>query len=82
MHDEASAVDLNSVADLKSANAGLQERVAHLSKEAAARQEQCREMGADLERQQTLYAELKKMRGRGEEMDLLQEAHQVGWSFK
>ena len=31
----------------------------------------------DLDRQQTLYRELKKMRGRGEEMDLLQQMEKV-----
>ena len=32
---------------------------------------------ADLERQNTLYNELKKMRGRGEEMDMLQQMEHV-----
>ena len=31
----------------------------------------------DLERQQVLYSELKKMRGRAEEMDMLQQLQQV-----
>ena len=31
----------------------------------------------ELTRQQSLYAELKKMRGRGEEMDMLQQLEQV-----
>jgi len=31
----------------------------------------------DLKRQQALYNELKKMRGRGEELDLLQQVEQV-----
>ena len=31
----------------------------------------------ELTRQQILYAELKKMRGRGEEMDMLQQLEQV-----
>ena len=31
----------------------------------------------DLDRQQTLYNELKKMRGRGEEMDMLQQMEKV-----
>lgn len=31
----------------------------------------------ELDRQQTLYGELKKMRGRGEEMDLLQQMEKV-----
>ena len=31
----------------------------------------------ELDRQQTLYRELKKMRGRGEEMDLLQQMEKV-----
>ena len=77
--DEASTSerDVALASELRSANEGLRERVAVLSKEAAARQEQCRDMGEDLERQQTLYAELKKMRGRGEEMDMLQDAQQV-----
>ena len=33
----------------------------------------------DLERQQTLYNELKKMRGRGEEMDLIQRLERVSF---
>ena len=33
----------------------------------------------ELERQQTLYGELKKMRGRGEEMDLLQQMEKVSY---
>ena len=31
----------------------------------------------ELTRQQSLYSELKKMRGRGEEMDMLQQLEQV-----
>jgi hypothetical protein len=31
----------------------------------------------DLKRQQSLYNELKKMRGRGEEIDMLQNVEQV-----
>lgn len=34
----------------------------------------------DLERQQILYNELKKMRGRGEEMDLIQRLERVSAS--
>ena len=34
----------------------------------------------ELTRQQSLYAELKKMRGRGEEMDMLQQLEQVCYS--
>lgn len=36
-----------------------------------------RRLTEDLTRQQTLYAELKKMRGKGEEMDLLQQYQEV-----
>ena len=34
-------------------------------------------LSEELNRQQTLYRELKKMRGRGEEMDLLQQMEKV-----
>ena len=34
----------------------------------------------ELTRQQALYTELKKMRGRGEEMDMLQQLEQVSQS--
>ena len=34
-------------------------------------------LSEELTRQQALYTELKKMRGRGEEMDMLQELEQV-----
>ena len=34
-------------------------------------------LAEELTRQQALYAELKKMRGRGEEMDMLQQLEQV-----
>ena len=34
-------------------------------------------LAEELPRQQALYAELKKMRGRGEEMDMLQQLEQV-----
>jgi hypothetical protein len=35
----------------------------------------------DLKRQQSLYNELKKMRGRGEEIDMLQQVEQVKGSL-
>ena len=35
-------------------------------------------LGDDLKRQGALYNELKKMRGRGEEIDMLQHTEQVG----
>ena len=34
-------------------------------------------LAEELTRQQALYSELKKMRGRGEEMDMLQQLEQV-----
>ena len=34
-------------------------------------------LAEELTRQQALYTELKKMRGRGEEMDMLQQLEQV-----
>ena len=37
-------------------------------------------LSEELTRQQALYTELKKMRGRGEEMDMLQELEQVNYT--
>ena len=53
------------------------QKIDYLSHELQTVQVENQRLGDDLQRQQKLFNELKKMRGRGEEMDLLQESQEV-----
>lgn len=55
----------------------LRQRLANLQNELNLSMGENERLVDELSRQQTLYAELKKMRGRGEEMDMLQQFEQV-----
>lgn len=55
----------------------LRQRLANLQNEFNLSMGENERLMEELARQQTLYAELKKMRGRGEEMDMLQQFEQV-----
>ena len=55
----------------------LRQRLANLQNELNLSMGENERLVDELSRQQTLYAELKKMRGRGEEMDMLQQFKQV-----
>ena len=62
---------------IKEENNALVEKIESLQVQSETLLKENERLGDDLERQQTLYCELKKMRGRGEEMDLLQEMEKV-----
>ena len=62
---------------LKGENTELLERLESLQIDSESLLKENERLSDELDRQQTLYHELKKMRGRGEEMDLLQEMEKV-----
>ena len=62
---------------VKNENLALVQRLEAAQNDLEASLEECARLGDDLKRQQSLYNELKKMRGRGEEIDLLQQVEQV-----
>ncbi len=78
MKEESEALKLESVDTLRAQqNSSLHEHVRELEvklEETASEKERLVE---DLERQRTLYSELKKMRGRGEELEYIQACQQV-----
>lgn len=63
--------------DIKDENAQLKQRLLDLQDEFHYTQDQANHLTDELARQQTLYSELKKMRGRGDEIDQIQEYKQV-----
>lgn len=64
------------VTDIKDENAQLKQRLLDLQDEFHYTQDQANHLTDELARQQTLYSELKKMRGRGDEIDQIQEYKQ------
>ena len=65
------------VANMQNETQDLQQRVANLQNELNLSMGENERLIEELGRQQALYTELKKMRGRGEEMDMLQQLEQV-----
>ena len=65
------------VSDMKKENEDLISKLNALTKDFNTANDENKQLLDDLSRQQTLYNELKKMRGRGEEMDMIQDAQQV-----
>lgn len=59
----------------------LRQRMANLQNDLNQSMGENERLVDELTRQQALYSELKKMRGRGEEMDMLQELEQVHLSL-
>ena len=55
----------------------LRERLANIQNNLNVTMGENEHLTDELARQQALYTELKKMRGRGEEMDMLQQLEQV-----
>ena len=55
----------------------LQQRLANMQNDLNLTMGENERLVDELGRQQALYTELKKMRGRGEEMDMLQQLEQV-----
>ena len=55
----------------------LRQRMTNVQNELNSTMGENERLSEELSRQQTLYSELKKMRGRGEEMDMLQQLEQV-----
>jgi hypothetical protein len=62
---------------IKEENTTLVDRIEILEVESENFLKENDHLSNELDRQQTLYGELKKMRGRGEEMDLLQQMEKV-----
>ena len=65
------------VVNMQNETQDLQQRVANLQNELNLSMGENERLIEELGRQQALYTELKKMRGRGEEMDMLQQLEQV-----
>ena len=77
--DEMNNVKNNTsnVQAIKEENIALLERLESLQIESENYLKENEKISDELHRQQTLYGELKKMRGRGEEMDLIQQMEKV-----
>ena len=77
--DEMNNVKNNTsnVQAIKEENIALLERLESLQIESENYLKENAKINDELHRQQTLYGELKKMRGRGEEMDLIQQMEKV-----
>ena len=72
----------SNVQGIKEENIALLERLESLQIESESYLRENEKISDELHRQQTLYGELKKMRGRGEEMDLLQQLEKVSFYLK
>ena len=59
----------------------LRQRLSNLQNDLNVSMGENERLADELARQQALYTELKKMRGRGEEMDMLQQLEQVTFSI-
>ena len=71
----------SNVQAIKEENIALLERLESLQIESENYIRENEKISDELHRQQTLYGELKKMRGRGEEMDLIQQMEQVHFPY-
>ena len=71
----------SNVQAIKEENIALLERLESLQIESENYVRENEKISDELHRQQTLYGELKKMRGRGEEMDLIQQMEQVHFPY-
>lgn len=78
IQDELSILKENSSegGSLKDENKLMELKITGLQDDLEATIRENERLTGDLHRQETLYTELKKMRGRGEEMDMLQEMEQ------
>ena len=65
------------VSDMKKENEDMITKLNALTKDFNTANDENKQLLDELSRQQTLYNELKKMRGRGEEMDMIQDAQHV-----
>ena len=65
------------VLNIKEENNILSGKIESIQVEAESLLKENERLSDELDRKQTLYRELKKMRGRGEEMDLLQQMEKV-----
>ena len=59
----------------------LRQRLSNLQNDLNVSMGENERLADELARQQALYTELKKMRGRGEEMDMLQQLEQATFSI-
>ncbi len=77
--DESRALqsESHSVLVAQRENAGVRQLAAAAEERANKAEEENAELQRRMERQETLYEELRKMRGRDEEMQLMQELQQV-----
>ena len=79
MEEEFEILKRNSAAALsaKSTLEAVSVRMEQAESELESAEAEKERLANELNKQQTLYAELKKMRGRGEEIDALKESHQA-----